>query len=60
VAARHQVTCILLHGSDKDRRIDAIGGPAGGQGGGAWRLDFDRAIAGNSGQSDTFSGPKKE
>ena len=46
MAGRHRVTCIIPDASDKDRRIDAIGGASGGQGGGSWQLTIDDAIAG--------------
>ncbi|MET4699274.1 hypothetical protein ABIE65_002304 [Constrictibacter sp. MBR-5] len=46
MAARHEITCIVPDGADRDRRIDRIGGASGGTGGGGWRLSLDEAIAG--------------
>jgi hypothetical protein len=43
----HQVTCIIPDGSDRDRRIDSIGGAKGAQNtNGSWKLKLDDAIAG--------------
>ena len=46
MAARHEITCIVPDAGDADRRIDAIGGAAGGTGGGSWKISLDDAIAG--------------
>lgn len=42
-----QITCIVPDASDRDRRIDGVGGSYGGSGpGGRWYLPIDDAIAG--------------
>lgn len=42
-AGTHQVTCITPDGSDRDQRIDAIGGVTDGK---PWNVLIDDAIAG--------------
>lgn len=51
----YQVTCIIPDASDKDRRIDSIGGATGGQGaGGSWCISLDEAIKGIEDQRWSF------
>ena len=46
MATRHEITCIIPDGADKDRRIDMIGGATGSDSGGPWQITLDEAIKG--------------